>query len=290
VVGVHIAAVFGAVYAAALLGPRPLVVLAWLWFGLLVNGLVHLMHECAHLLTFRSRVASEWFGRWVLAPLVLADFDGYRARHWVHHKRLGESDDTKTAYRIDVRRTAVGKLLLRSLILVEAAERFAQQTRAADESGRKPGGMRKALARCALVQSLFLGSIALAAWVAHRDFVASAWSVAVAYGFVYFYGLACLTVLTATLRTIAEHQVGAGGLISGRAALRNIATNPVSLLVFGAYGFADHATHHREPGLPYYQLPARTAEIAASEPALAPTQGYLATLAALIRRGTAAME
>src|SRR5215467_2892293 len=88
VTAAHVALVFSAVLVAAYLGPSPWLVVCWLWFGVLLTSLLNLMHECAHRLAFRRRRASDLVGGWVLAPLVLADFDTYRDRHWAHHRNL----------------------------------------------------------------------------------------------------------------------------------------------------------------------------------------------------------
>ena len=105
-----------------------------------------------------------------------------------------------------------------------------------------------------------------------------------AYGFVYLYGVASWTVFAANLRAIAEHQVGADEARRvGDAVLRNFSCNVFTNLVFGAYGFSEHATHHRLPGIPYYRLPEATARLAVEDPLLAPRGGYLGTLVARIR-------
>jgi fatty acid desaturase len=280
IIGSHFLCVFGAVYAAAVVGPRFIVIALWLWFGLTLNGILNLMHECAHGLAFRERHRSIFLGRWVLAPLVLAGFDDYRERHWMHHKRLGEVDDPKTAYHTNVRGTAFIGLLVRSFALVEAVRKFRQQGPADARVGTLKAA---ALGRVALVQSIFLASIIAVAWLVHRDVRVTLLSVAVAYGFVFGYGLATLTVVAATLRAVAEHQVGRGGAVQGSASLRNFAAGPIGRLVFGAYGFADHATHHLEPALPYYLLPAATAAIADTRPELAATSGYYRVLIERIR-------
>ena len=91
----HVALVFVGVFVAAAPRPSPGVVVgAWLWFGLTLTGLLNLMHECAHRLAFRRRRSSDLLGRWLLGPLVLADFDAYRERHWAHHRNLGLDGDT----------------------------------------------------------------------------------------------------------------------------------------------------------------------------------------------------
>lgn len=280
---VHVAAVFGAVYAAAALGPSPLVVLLWLWFGLTLSGLLNLMHECAHRLAFRRRRSSDILGRWVLGPLVLADFDGYRERHWAHHRNLGQDDDTKDAYLVDIRGPALGSLLIRCLLLRRAAGTFARQSEVPGGEGRPPT-LGAAFVRIAVVQSVLIVSVMAVALAGADSTGAAVVAGVMAYGGVYLYGLSSLTVFVATLRAIAEHQVDEGAaVIEGRAALRNFAAGPFSRLVFGAYGFALHATHHREPGVPHYRLRDRTAVVAAADPVLAPTRGYLGTLRELAR-------
>src|ERR1044071_6613797 len=95
VVAAHLALVLAPVYLAAYLGPSWRWLLLWLWWGVVMNGVLNLMHECAHFHLFRVRALSDLWGRWIVGPLLLADFDGYRRRHWEHHKHLGEDGDTK---------------------------------------------------------------------------------------------------------------------------------------------------------------------------------------------------
>lgn len=283
----HLLLVFAGVLAAAVIGPSPLVVLAWLWFGLTFTGLLNLMHECAHRLAFRRRSSSDLLGRWVLGPLVLADFDAYRERHWAHHRNLGLDGDTKDAYLIEIRGAGLLRLLLRCLCLREAVRKSSWQSHATSEElpVGQGVGLGAALARTAAVQAGLLGAIVLLAVVAHDGVGRIVGSTVVAYGFVYLYGLAALTVFAATLRAIAEHQTGDDeSLYEGRAALRNFHAGPLTRLVLGAYGFANHATHHREPGVPHYRLPTVTASLATAEPALSPTRGYVGTLWRLCRR------
>ncbi len=288
VVAGHLALVFAGVLAAAAIGPSPLVLLAWLWFGLTFTGPLNLMHECAHRLAFRRRASSDLLGRRVLGPLALADFDAYRERHWAHHRNLGLEGDTKDAYLADIRGVGVVRLLLRCLSLREAVHKFTRQSASTGEELPlgKGLGPRAAMARTAVGQAVLLGGILVVASATHDGRGRILASAVVAYGFVYLYGLAALTVFAATLRAVAEHQLGDGARISeGRAALRNFAAGPLARLVFGSYGFANHATHHREPGIAHYRLAAVTATLALSEPALSPDRGYVSTLWSLGRRG-----
>ena len=82
----HIAITYLPVYVAAASEPSAVLVVYWLLVGLLQNGLINLMHECAHKLAFQRPWLNEALGGWVLAPLVLTDFDQYRKRHWDHHR------------------------------------------------------------------------------------------------------------------------------------------------------------------------------------------------------------
>jgi fatty acid desaturase len=120
-------------------------------------------------------------------------------------------------------------------------------------------------------------------------FATSSWDIAegliksgLAYFGVYVYGLGSLTVFVAALRSIAEHQQGnVTGVDVGRAALRNLKCNPLTRLIFGAYGFAEHAAHHQWPGLPSYQLEQATKILAEKDLRMTPHQGYMAVLSTL---------
>ncbi len=286
----HLALVLAAPLAAAAIGPSPLVVVAWLWFGLTFTGPLNLLHECAHRLAFRRRSSSDLLGRRVLGPLALADFDAYRERHWAHHRNLGLDGDTKDAYLVDIRGVGVLRLLLRCLSLREAVRKFRRQSPpTGEELALGEGlGLGAVLVRTVVAQAVLAGAILAVAVAAHDGAGRILASAALAYGFVYLYGLAALTVFAATLRAVAEHQVGADdALAEGRAALRNFEAGPLSRLVFGSYGFANHATHHREPGVAHYRLASLTSGLAGSEPGLRPHRSYVSTL---WRLGRAASE
>jgi fatty acid desaturase len=283
VVAGHWALTYLPVYLAAATDPSPLLLVLWLWFGMLQNGLINLMHECAHKLAFRRLAMNETLGAWILAPLVLTDFADYRRRHWQHHRRLGQADDPKVVYHTDVRHVGVWMLLLRCLMGIEALKRL---TEGGDDADQSEGVKGAAISgRLVVTQAVFLASVVAVAFWFHDD----SWSVlsatVMAYGVVYGYGLASVTVFAAAVRAIAEHQIGdhETAATEGDAALRNLRCNPVTRLTFGAYGFADHATHHRQPGVPYYNLPALTRSLAESDPVYAPGPGYLQTLTRLVR-------
>jgi fatty acid desaturase len=279
----HLALVLAPVYTAAYFGPGLAWVAFWFLFGFLMNGLLNLMHECAHYHVFISRRGSDFLGRWVLGPLALADFDGYRWRHWKHHTHFGIDGDTKDAYLVDIHGAKLIMLVVRCLILSEAWGKFRHQTAENEANTTEPNYHFRWLARTAMFHALFFGSLlCVAGPVAGRSWLQALLTSALAYGFVYAYGLASLTVLVATLRAVAEHQLESGHPPSlRRGALRNFKCGPISWLVFGAYGFAEHGTHHCEPGLPYYHLSEATVELAAEDPELVPSHQYLEEIALL---------
>jgi len=281
--GGHIAVVLLPVYLAALSGPHLAAVFLWLWFGLLMHGLINLMHECAHYHAFTSRGMCDVFGRWILGPLLFTDFEPYRLRHFAHHRHLGVAGDTKDVYLRDIRSWRILRLAARCFGGIEALQKARLQVPGA--AAPRARSDRAWLVRTLAVQLPFMLSLLLtASLVPGRSGSAVIAAAAVAYIGVYGYGLASLTTLVATLRGICEHQIGGGPVKTvGRAALRNLSCNPVSRLVFGAYGFAEHATHHIHPAIPAYHLKTVTASLVASDPAIAPRHGYVETLIALVR-------
>jgi fatty acid desaturase len=280
----HLLVVVSPIYLAAALGPGWLTIACWLFFGLSANGILNLMHECAHLHVFKDRRGSDLLGSWLIAPFVFADFDDYRRRHWDHHRFIGREGETKDTYLIDVRGTMFVKEFVRCALVISAARRFFQQMQTRADNEPRDRGWLGALA---LFQSLFALSIVLTARTFHRDdgWMAALADAAVAYGFVYLYGLVSLTVFVASLRAIAEHQQdGDGSAASGYAALRNFSCGPLSRYLMGAYGFGEHYTHHQHPGIPYYHLPAATAAMARDNPLLRPDKSYFAVLKNIIKR------
>lgn len=278
VVAVQIAASFAPVFAAAALPPGFATLVCWLVAGCALNSVTNLLHEASHGLVFRDGARSQALGRWVLGPLLLADLDGYTQRHWEHHRWLGEPADPKLAYRVPFRGGAFATLGLRCLAGVEAMSKLRVQAPAAGK-GRTS---RAWLARAALVQALLFAALwSVASATGSGDASYALFRAGVAWGVVYLYGLVSVTVLLATLRAIAEHQPdarGGDGTRHGDAVLRNFRCNALTRVLFGAYGFGEHFTHHRYPQVPYYRLLGLTARLAAQEDALAPRAGYVGTL------------
>jgi fatty acid desaturase len=281
----HLILVFAPVCVAAFLGPSLWWIALWLAFGFLMNGLLNLIHECAHYHVFVGRLGSDFLGRWVMGPLALSDFDAYRWRHWKHHTNFGIDGDPKYAYLVDIRGSRLIALFFRCLTLSEAFHRFRHAAVQSDTKERTTSSPVLWLARTAIFQALLFGLMLLIAGPgAGRAWPQAFLVAALAYGFVYGYGLASLTVFATTLRAVAEHQLEAGQHpAERRGTLRNFTCGPVSRVIFGAYGFAEHGTHHIEPSLPYYHLPEATNEMAKDDPELLPNHRYWRELALLAR-------
>ena len=99
------------------------------------------------------------------------------------------------------------------------------------------------------------------------------------YIFVYLYSLASLGVFFSSLRAIAEHQINNNDEhLHGHAILRNLKSNLLTNLIFGSYGFADHATHHEYPSIPSYNLKKFRKEIEKNNVDLKPKKGYIEIL------------
>lgn len=273
----HVVFTYAPVYLAAALEPGWILLVLWLWFGWFNGGLINLMHECAHYLTFRRRWANDLLGGWLLAPLVFTDFVDYRQRHWEHHRELGTPKDPKLVYRTNLQGLGLLALAARCAIGLEAVKRLTERPEQPTQSTTKKSAALTP--RLIIVHALFAGSLLGVAYLSHGNLQLALFTSALAYAFVYAYGLGSLTIFAAALRAIAEHQLcDPAPARRGGAALRNLKCNPLTRLMFGAYGFAEHATHHSEPGLPYYSLGERTRELSLHNPALSPTHGYLKVL------------
>jgi fatty acid desaturase len=283
-VALHLGIVLAPLYLSVIFDSFPLTILAWLWCGIGLNGITNLMHEAAHGHVFKEKGMSDLFGRWVLGPLFFADFDGYRQRHWDHHRHIGEDDDPKYAYLTRINSWALGVLVLRCLFMVEAGVKFLHQLKAKPAGPQKPGSQTWIL-RLLAFHTVFGLSLVATAWWAHPHQPLWALSSAILhYGFVYLYGVMSLTVLFATLRAIAEHQLdGESTPHHGHAALRNFKCNALTRFAFGAYGFGEHYTHHEFASVPYYHLQEKTAELAEKDAGYAPIQGYVGKILELAR-------
>ena len=280
IVVLHLSAVLAPVYKAAATGPSWITLGCRLWCGLLQHGLTNLMHETAHKHVFKRGSWNEVLGFWVLGPIFVADFFLYRARHWIHHREIGSEQDTKSTYLIQLTgRHGLG-FLISAMLGIEAGKKFflpMQQKGRVEQVEKRTGP--PALLTIVVFQAVCAGSLALTALGTSRgDLALAALRFFAAYGFVYVYGMMSLTIIMATLRAVAEHQKGDDAPAAGRAALRNLRAGPIGQVLFGCYGFSDHATHHRYPMVPAYNLPKLTTELGAEDPAYLPRESYWSML------------
>ncbi len=298
VVASHAAFALAPVYIACVAGIGWWLAPLTLWFGAGMNSMLLLMHECSHYHVFKSKGACTALGRWLLGPMALADFESYRQRHWEHHRSLGTDVDPKYVYHTSIRGWKLPMLFIKCLVLFEPAQRFTANLRGGNTkaagsefSSPEPADTRW-VGRAILFHVLLTASLAgvTLAWREGNPVRVVA-EAAIAYGIVYLYGLAAVTVFFASLRAIAEHQIGGDNAPhQNDAALRNFRVNLFTRWLFGAYGFADHYTHHMKPAIPYYRLSRATEEMAEKEPALAPTTSYLRTLRMLAATGAGAAK
>jgi fatty acid desaturase len=271
------------IYLAAYAKLGWITVVCWVFFGCSVNGIFNLMHECCHYHVFKRKRNSEILGRYFIAPLLIADFESYRKRHWAHHKFLGVEGETKDAYLIDIHGKNLFLLFIRSLFMLEMLKKLSKQINAGtpqETIETHYPWVRTTI----LFQTVFFATILFSAYLGHPSWPEALIYASLIYAFVYCYGLIALTVFVANLRAIAEHQLNADqGAQEGYAALRNFKCNLLERFVFGAYGFGEHYTHHKVPGIPYYYLKEATEEIGRTDNTLKPITGYLGTLKKLTR-------
>lgn len=280
IITLHLLIVLSPLYIAAILPLGFHLILAWLFFGLSMNGILNLMHECCHNLVFQRSKNSELLGKYI-GLLAFADFDSYRHRHWQHHHHLGQPGDTKDAYLIDIRGKNIFIFLLKCLSMQEAVRKFCNQLKSKKATTESQAS--SFFFNLVTFQVIFFISLVLASWPIQSNLILSLFKASLIYIFVYLYGLMSLTVFTATLRAIAEHQISMNpSKKQGFAALRNFKCNAVTRFLMGAYGFGDHYTHHQFPTIPYYNLPTATIELEKSDSTYKPTGGYLSTLYQLI--------
>lgn len=275
----HLLIVIGPVYISAVWGVGFHLIIAWLIFGLGMNGIINLMHECAHYLVFQEKDGSKFLGKYIIAPLLFTNFDIYRKRHWAHHKHLGVEGETKDTYLIDIKGSHIFFLLVRCLLFIEAVKKFNKQLRSivTDELFEHD---HLWAARTILVQLIFFGSMVLvSASFGTGNLQTALGNSLITYLFVYVYGVMSLSVFVADLRAIAEHQMyPSADVHEGHAALRNFKCTPLTRFIMGAYGFGEHYTHHKIPGIPYYALKKATDELAKEDASLQPQKGYFQTI------------
>ena len=73
IVQIHFIFVFFPIFFATHNEFSFITILSWLWFGIFVSGIINLMHETAHRLTFKEKKYCDILGEFFLGPLLIAD-------------------------------------------------------------------------------------------------------------------------------------------------------------------------------------------------------------------------
>ena len=96
--------------------------------------------------------------------------------------------------------------------------------------------------------------------------------------------MASIGVFISMLRAIAEHKIlNSKSENLGRGTLRNLKSNFLTRMIFGSYGFSEHATHHKYPSIPYYNLVEATNSLKKDNKLLRYTEGYINTIVKLCK-------
>lgn len=272
----HILFVFFPVFLSAFYDSIALTIFSFIWFGIFINGIINLMHESAHRLVFKKRKYCDFLGEYILGPLLITDFKAYRERHWVHHNKLGSEEDTKFVYKKKIKGFNLIIFFFECIILKEGISKFIYQFKNRTESKVSINFFIKTISVQLIIFSLIFFSQLL---VTDQDLEKITYNTILSYFFIYLYSLASLGVFFSSLRSIAEHQINNNvEHLQGEAILRNLKSNLLTTLIFGSYGFADHATHHEYPSIPSYNLEKFRKEIEVNNIDLKPTKGYFEIL------------
>jgi fatty acid desaturase len=76
----------------------PVVPLGSLWVGFWLHSLACLFHEATHYGLLSNRMRNDWAANLVIGSLLGSGIKSYRRIHWIHHARLGSTEDTETSY------------------------------------------------------------------------------------------------------------------------------------------------------------------------------------------------
>jgi|MDSZ01.1.fsa_nt_gb fatty acid desaturase len=275
----HMIFMFLPIYLSTLFEDLLVVFFFFIWFSIFSNGIINLMHECAHRLVFKKRYHCDIFGKWVLAPLLFTDFNSYRDRHWVHHNKFGTNNDTKETYLEDIKGRKLIIIFIECLFLKHALIKFFKPIKSNKNKNLK------SLKRIFIVQSLFFTTIMIFNFIFSNVQLVNLFSqTLIAYLTVYIYGLASVGVFISIIRAIAEHKIlDSKSKNFGRGALRNLKSNFLTRMIFGSYGFSEHATHHKFPSIPYYNLVSATNFLKKENKFLRYNKGYINTIIKLCK-------
>ena len=275
----HFSFIFAPIYLSTLSKDPWILIILFFWFSLFSNGIINLMHESAHRLIFKKRSFCDFFGQWVLGPLLFTDFDSYRERHWVHHNKFGTDDDTKETYLKNIKGKKLFLIFIECIFLKHALIKFLKPIERKLDKNFKP------LKRVVIVQLFFFNTLVLFNFFfSENDLEMTLTRSLFSYSIIYVYGLASFGVFISILRAIAEHQVlEPSSYIVGRGTLRNLKCNFLTRMIFGSYGFSEHATHHKYPSIPYYNLVLATIFFRRENKLLKYSSGYIQTLIKLCK-------
>ena len=275
----HMSFIFLPIYLSTLFKDVFIIFFFFIWFSLLSNGIINLMHECAHRLVFKNRHHCDFFGKWILAPLLFTDFNSYRDRHWLHHNKFGSNEDTKETYLEDIKGRKLIIIFFECLFLKHALIKFLKPVKFNKNTNLV------SLQRILIVQSIFFATIMTFNFIFSDANLANVMSqTLITYLTVYVYGLASIGVFISMLRAIAEHKIlNSTSKNFGRGALRNLKSNFLTRMIFGSYGFSEHATHHKFPSIPYYNLVQATNFLKKENKFLEYSAGYINTIIKLCK-------
>ena len=272
----HISFVFFPLFLSTYFDSIILTVISFIWVGIFINGIINLMHESAHRLVFKKKIYCDFLGEFILGPLLITDFKAYRNRHWVHHNKLGSEKDTKFIYKKKIKGLNFIIFFFECMFLKEGISKFIYQLSHSSKTKISINFFVKTISVQTILFSLIFFSQLL---VLNQDLEEIFMNTILSYIFVYLYSLASLGVFFSSLRAIAEHQINNNDEhLHGHAILRNLKSNLLTNLIFGSYGFADHATHHEYPSIPSYNLKKFRKEIEKNNVDLKPKKGYIEIL------------
>ena len=149
----HLIFIFLPIYLSMLFDSFLTIFFFFIWFSLFSNGIINMMHECAHRLVLKKRQHCDFLGRWILAPLLFTDFDSYRDRHWVHHNKFGSKDDTKETYLEDIKGWKLIMILVECIFLKHALVKFLKPIKSSKNKNLK------SFIRILIVQSVLFSSL-----------------------------------------------------------------------------------------------------------------------------------
>ena len=234
------------------------------------------MHESAHRLVFKKRKYCDFLGEYILGPLLITDFKAYRDRHWIHHNKLGSEEDTKFVYKKKIKGLNLIIFFFECMFLKEGITKFIYQFKNRIQTKVSISFFIKTIGfQLTIFSLIFLSQLV----ITNQNLEKITYNTLLSYFFIYLYSLASLGVFFSSLRSIAEHQINNNiDRLHGDAILRNLKSNFLTTLIFGSYGFADHATHHEYPSIPSYNLEKFRKEIEVNNIDLKPTKGYFEIL------------